>query len=102
MCVRDYVFVSFQVEKIGLGKDASNFVSEMQLYDQKANIMAGKDDDWIDGWIDSFIQDVGRDKVHDLLQRYLIEQCNGLRLSRQTKMSLVTRKVFLEFCIMIE
>jgi hypothetical protein len=42
-----------------------------KLYDQKASVRAGKDDDhWIDSWLPSFIAAHGEEKVNQLLKDY--------------------------------
>jgi hypothetical protein len=42
-----------------------------KTYWQKADIQAGKDDDWMDGWLDSFVDTYGLHKASSVLRDYM-------------------------------
>ena len=44
-----------------------------KLYDQKANVTDGKDDDWLDSWLQGFIDEHGFETVSSLLEEYLLK-----------------------------
>ena len=45
----------------------------VKLYDQKANVTDGKDDDWLDSWLQGFIDEHGFETVSSLLEDYLLK-----------------------------
>jgi hypothetical protein len=48
------------------------FPQMKQLYDQKADVREGKDDDWMDGWLQSFVDEHGVGTVQNLLNDYIV------------------------------
>jgi hypothetical protein len=43
------------------------------VYDVKANVTDGKDDDWMDSWLDHFVQEYGTEQVARVLADYVIK-----------------------------
>jgi hypothetical protein len=44
-----------------------------KVYDVKANVTDGKDDDWMDSWLDHFVQEYGSEQVARVLADYVIK-----------------------------
>ena len=56
-----------------------------QQYYQKANVRAGRDDEWIDAWWPGFLRKFGEEKVMKVMGRYMDPSVYGA----ETKAALV-------------